>query len=970
MNVIRLVFVDPIILLLKFLFTEFHSVTRDYGVSLVLMSLSVTLLTAPLYYLAEHWRRIEVDLQRRMSRELASVRAHYDGQKRFYLTRNVHRLHGYSPLLAVRASFGLLVQIPFFFAAYLYLSHYEGYAGVGFLFLKDLGKPDGLFGVVNILPIAMTLINVASALVYTRSFSLKGSGPLLVMSLLFLVLLYNQPAALLVYWTMNNVFSLAKNIFLPAPRGERDGLQSLEQPGVIVRAIAAIRTLYDGSIAQPGLVAAFALLAAGQNWWLLHHARSFEYCMGATFALAGLLSLAALVGYLRAPRLPRTGRRILVLFLSWALFAVSAYLLYFKRRQNAYVSNPNMKMLSTLILDACACIASVGIIARFRKTALSTPAEKGGGAVFFAGVLYLFLFMFVLSPLQIYFSSPQDVGLTPWALIGRNLPALLLCVGAVCGMGLVGRRDGRRLPGGVILSAIIVALVYALISSSRYGVLDEFSLQKAFVLEVTSAWYFLLDVALVTAAALLGRYLWIKRRRLVIPALVVLTLGSTGQIASAAFKTSPADLVPDSTVQSASLPPGSPVAHRFSRTGKNVVFIIADMFNGNYMGRTLDEQPKYRALLDGFAWYPNTLSVSSVTATSLPGIYGGWDFAPRRLNEMPGTGFQKLTQAAERFFGGMARKGYEISAVDSLYVDLDSPTGVLGKSGVMMLKSTDFAGYWKAQHNVGGVERTDNRKNALLSMLTLFRCVPFSLKACVYDDGSWILFRKTYQFQHIARKTLRTYGYLDLLPQLSSVMDKGNTFKFIHTQLTHEPFGVTADGSIIAGDFPDPRTKSFIDGTSAYYSARKFVDFLSNWVEWMKSNGVYDNTLVIVVSDHGNNANDTGIRLPPKLDNPADRADLSVSHALMLVKPFGAHGAVRVDPRLVSNADSAAVLSHALGDRAAGNDPTEGANPGPRTLEYAALQSSWMDFLQNEKAAFNHYIVQNDMFDPQDWRKE
>ena len=93
MSVLRLIFVDPIILLLRFLFTESYGFTQNYGLSLILMSLAVTLLTAPLYYLAEHWRRIEMGVQRKMSRELASIRAHYEGQKRFYLTRNVHRLH-------------------------------------------------------------------------------------------------------------------------------------------------------------------------------------------------------------------------------------------------------------------------------------------------------------------------------------------------------------------------------------------------------------------------------------------------------------------------------------------------------------------------------------------------------------------------------------------------------------------------------------------------------------------------------------------------------------------------------------------------------------------------------------------------------------------------------------------------------------------------------------------------------------
>ena len=135
-----------------------------------------------------------------------------------------------------------------------------------------------------------------------------------------------------------------------------------------------VSALYDGSIVKPGLIAAFALIVAGQNWWLIRYARSFKYCIVATFALALALSISALILHLRAPRVPRSGRRVVLLVLSWAVFSVSAYFLFYKRRQNPYMSNPNMKMLSTIILDVCAYIASVGIFDLFRKSA---PPARG-----------------------------------------------------------------------------------------------------------------------------------------------------------------------------------------------------------------------------------------------------------------------------------------------------------------------------------------------------------------------------------------------------------------------------------------------------------------------------------------------------------------------------------------------------------------------------------------------------------------
>jgi hypothetical protein len=57
----------------------------------------------------------------------------------------------------------------------------------------------------------MTLINCAAGAVYTKGLPVKEKVQIYGMALVFLVLLYNSPAGLVLYWTMNNVFSLVKN---------------------------------------------------------------------------------------------------------------------------------------------------------------------------------------------------------------------------------------------------------------------------------------------------------------------------------------------------------------------------------------------------------------------------------------------------------------------------------------------------------------------------------------------------------------------------------------------------------------------------------------------------------------------------------------------------------------------------------------------------------------------------------------
>ena len=83
--------------------------------------------------------------------------------------------------------------------------------------IQDLGAPDALIQIagvsINLLPVLMTLINIISAAIYMKGFPLKSKIQMYGMALIFLILLYGSPSGLVLYWTMNNVFSLVKNVF-------------------------------------------------------------------------------------------------------------------------------------------------------------------------------------------------------------------------------------------------------------------------------------------------------------------------------------------------------------------------------------------------------------------------------------------------------------------------------------------------------------------------------------------------------------------------------------------------------------------------------------------------------------------------------------------------------------------------------------------------------------------------------------
>ena len=82
----------------------------------------------------------------------------------------------------------------------------------------------------------MTAINVVSAAIYMKGLPLKNKIQMYGIAAIFLVLLYNSPAGLVFYWTLNNVFSLVKNIFykLRNPRKVLAVLASLTGVALLV----------------------------------------------------------------------------------------------------------------------------------------------------------------------------------------------------------------------------------------------------------------------------------------------------------------------------------------------------------------------------------------------------------------------------------------------------------------------------------------------------------------------------------------------------------------------------------------------------------------------------------------------------------------------------------------------------------------------------------------------------------------
>ena len=211
-------FIRPIELIFEFIFSSVYKLTGNVGVSVISIGIIMNILILPIYMRADSISLKLNAKKKEISPYVSLIKRTFKGDERFMMLQSLYRIEHYSPASNIIGSISILLEIPFFIAGFHLLSGLKIVQGVSFLFINDLGQPDGLFTIgsfpVNILPILMTLINIISSVIYSKDQPTGTKVQTYVLAAIFLVLLYDSPACLVLYWTTNNLFSLAKNIVI------------------------------------------------------------------------------------------------------------------------------------------------------------------------------------------------------------------------------------------------------------------------------------------------------------------------------------------------------------------------------------------------------------------------------------------------------------------------------------------------------------------------------------------------------------------------------------------------------------------------------------------------------------------------------------------------------------------------------------------------------------------------------------
>lgn len=201
----------PIESILETVFVILIGISNSYFLSLVLLAILVRLATKPLEKYASRAITTQAEIESVLAPQIDSIKHKHTAAQRHEAIKRLYARYAYHPVFTIRSLAGLGVQLPFFIAAYFMLSGYSQLNGIVIPVLGDLGKSDTLlFGSAHLMPFVMTLVNVLT-LVTAPGFSRNKLVQGLFISLMFLVLLYGSPLALLIYWTTSNLFSLISN---------------------------------------------------------------------------------------------------------------------------------------------------------------------------------------------------------------------------------------------------------------------------------------------------------------------------------------------------------------------------------------------------------------------------------------------------------------------------------------------------------------------------------------------------------------------------------------------------------------------------------------------------------------------------------------------------------------------------------------------------------------------------------------
>lgn len=888
--------IKPIELLLEVIFTMSYYLTHSAGLSVVILSFAMNILLLPIYKRADLIQEEETKKENELRDGVKYFKKTFKGDEQYLLLQTYYRQNNYKPYYSLRNSISLLLEIPFFMAAYNFLSSLDVFDNVSFGLISNLGLPDGaLFG-LNMLPILMTLINILSSAIYLKGQPMKNRVQLYVMALVFLVLLYNKKSALVLYWTLNNLFSLVKNI-----------LSKLKNSKQIV-----------------------------------------YYCLFG-IGLAGNL-----------------------------------YLIFVNHLSSS------LKLVLSIVLMTAIQLPLIISKIKINTNSLEKYFSESDNRLFYYGCIFICLFVGLLIPTITINANPEEfmdsTTLTNPIIYVINTFLLAIGIFVIWSNVFYALLNDKVKKVANILIWILcgVCVVDFYFFGKDLGNMSNLLVYDDFPFIETKEQLINIIVLFITAIV----FILIAKKKFVKMLLCILSL--TLFIVSSiniyqindTIKNSPGIIVEDNTDETLNI--------NLSKIGKNVIVIMFDRAIGPFFPYIINENKELKKQYEDFTYYPNTLSYGSQTAVASPSLYGGYEYTPTEIDKRDDELLSdKQNEALLVMPTIFEDNDYDVVVTDpslagyKFYPDLsiyDGHPNIKAYITDGKIIDDDFI----VEHDLTILNRN-------LLCHSICKIMPSFLHTLLYNNGDYYsgysITSPNHQIIHslssargVNSAFINWYSVLKNLPNLTTTDNENNTFTLLVNEITHnqvllqepnyEVSGIVENGKYEDDDYSrtsitgDVLHFSTVPQISHYHSDFAAFQMVGKWIDYLKANDVYNNTRIIIVSDHGSPLN----IFDDMMFGDKKYEDAVLFNPLLLVKDFNSND-FKIDDEFMTNADVAYLATKDIIDNPTnpytGKQISNNAKYGEQIVYYTDTSLGYGRNVFEPQAVFSNY---GNIFNKNNWK--
>jgi len=422
-----------------------------------------------------------------------------------------------------------------------------------------------------------------------------------------------------------------------------------------------------------------------------------------------------------------------------------------------------------------------------------------------------------------------------------------------------------------------------------------------------------------------------------------------------------------------------------SKNGKNVVVLMLDRAMGTEIPYIFSEKPELIEQFDGFTYYPNTISYGSHTRFGTPALYGGYEYTPEKINERSSESLvSKQDEALKVMPVIFGDNDYEVTIFDPPYAGYNWIPDLSIYDDYPDFNCYNINGLFSIfddniESSLAMTQRVHEIRNRDFFFFSLMKISPVILQETVYDGGNYnesysdtlngsdiTVSAPVQRLDGLSKSTGYRIEFIESFPVLMNLSrmtsienSSNNTFLMMSNDTTHsecllqEPDYVPASVVDNTAYDVDMVSRYTIDGITMqmetpyqvmhYHVNMAAMLQLGKWFDYLRENDVYNNTRIIIVSDHG--------RALGQFDITCNGEDMEYLLPLLMVKDFNSTG-FTVSEEFMTNADVPTIAFSGIIDNPVnpftGNPINSDGKDGPQT----ALISDYWDTQYNKGNTF------------------